>query len=98
MDEQPIRTLTFASYKADVYSTNFPGEFRIVYVDGRGKTLEETSLTGISTYRQRESEIITRLRQLHEGAESSGIGRIEEAKEYPQSAGSPFPSFLTATA
>ena len=81
MDEQPIRTLTFASYKADVYSTNYPGEFRIIYVDGLGNALEEMSLTGISTYRQRESEIVSRLRQLHESAESSGSRESEEAEE-----------------
>jgi hypothetical protein len=97
MDEQPIRTLTFANYKAEVYSTNFPGEFRIIYVDGLGKTLEETPLTGISTYRQRETEIIARLRQLHEGTHSSDICQVENAEEYSQPASPSFPASLSAT-
>lgn len=82
MDEQIVGTLTFADYKADIYSTSAPGEFRIVYLDSSGKTLEEAPLTGISTYRQRETEITDRLRQLHAGARPSQTPDLGDAGEY----------------
>lgn len=82
MNEQLVGTLTFAEYKADVYSASTPGEFRIVYQDASGKVLEEAPLTGISSYRQRESEIIDRLRQLHEGAQPPKTPYLGDAGEY----------------
>lgn len=82
MNEQLVGTLTFAEYKADIYSTSTPGEFRIVYQDPSGKILEEGPLTGISTYRQRETEIIDRLRQLHEGARPSKTPYLGDPGEY----------------
>lgn len=67
MNEEPIGTLTYSNYKADIYSTQLPGEFNIIYRDSSGKTVEEAPLTGVSTYRQRESEIRDHLQQLAEG-------------------------------
>lgn len=82
MDEQLVGTLTFADYKAEIYSTSASGEFRVVYLDASGKTLEEAPLTGISTYRQRETEITDRLRQLHEGAQPAQTPYLGDAGEY----------------
>ncbi len=65
---QLVGTVTYGDYKAEVFSTNLPGEFRVAYQNGGGETLEEAPLTGISSYRQRESEISCRLKELAEGA------------------------------
>ena len=67
MAAQLVGTLTHGAYKAQVFSTSLPGEFRVAYCDGDGKTLEESPLTGISSYRQREAEINDRLRELADG-------------------------------
>jgi hypothetical protein len=82
MDEQPVGTLTFAGYRAQVYSTNTPGEFRVIYQDPSGNTLEEAPLTGISTYRQREPEILARLKQLKEGTPPSKTPDLGDPGEY----------------
>lgn len=68
MDEQLVGTLTYRNYKAEVFSTSTPGEFNVVYQDAAGKQIEKAPLTGISSYKQRESEIVDRLRELHDGA------------------------------
>jgi hypothetical protein len=64
MDEQLVGTLNFENYRADIFSTSAPGEFRVVYLDASGKTVEVAPLTGISTYHQRESEIVEHMREL----------------------------------
>ena len=82
MDAQLVGTLSYQDLKADVYSTSAPGEFRIVYLDASGKQLEEAPLTGISTYKQREAEIIDRLRQFSEGAKPAETPYQGDAGEY----------------
>ncbi len=82
MDEQQVGTLSVEGYKAQVYSTSTPGEFRVIYQDPAGKTLEEAPLTGISTYRQREPEILARLQELHDGAPPSRAPDLGDAGEY----------------
>ncbi|HSU58978.1 MAG TPA: hypothetical protein VLI55_06675 [Bryobacteraceae bacterium] len=68
MDEELVATLTLGDLKADVYSLSIPGEFKVIYRAGGGRILEESPLNGISTYKQREPEIMARLKQLAEGA------------------------------
>jgi hypothetical protein len=82
MDEQQVGTLTFSGYTAQVYSTKTPGEFRVIYQDPGGKTLEEAPLTGISTYHQRESEILARLRQFRDGAPPAPTPYLGDPGEY----------------
>ena len=82
MDEQQVGTLTFSGYTAQVYSTKTPGEFRVIYQDPGGKTLEEAPLTGISTYHQRESEILARLRQFRDGAPPVPTPYLGDPGEY----------------
>lgn len=82
MDEQLVGTLTYHDYKADVYSSSVPGEFRIVYRDPGGKELEQAPLTGISTYHQRENEILQRLHKLSEGAPPRRTPDLGDAGEY----------------
>jgi hypothetical protein len=71
MEAQLVATLGDSQFKADIYSLSMPGEFRVVYRDSSGKVLEEGLLTGISTYKQREPEILARLHELAQGAEPS---------------------------
>ncbi len=68
MEEQLVGTLKHGEYKAEIFSTSMPGEFKVVYVDPGGKTIEEAPLTGISTYKMRETEIGDQLRKLAHGA------------------------------
>ena len=82
MDEQLVGTLSYGNYKAEIFSTSMPGEFKVSYQDASGKQLEEVPLTGISSYKQREGEITTRLRQLSEGAKPQSEPDRGDAGEY----------------
>ncbi len=82
MDAQHVATLNYKNCQADIYSTGAPGEFKVIYRDGNGNTLEEAPLTGISTYKQREAEIVDRLRALCEGARPARTPDQGDAGEY----------------
>lgn len=82
MDEQLVGTLSFGDYKANVYSLNVPGEFKVVYTDPSGHALEESPLTGISSYHQREHEIYQRLRELSQGARPPDSSNLADPGEY----------------
>ncbi|MBV8069999.1 MAG: hypothetical protein JO270_08860 [Acidobacteriaceae bacterium] len=82
MDEQLVGSLEYGNYKASVYSSNVPGEFKVVYSDPTGHALEEAPLTGISTYHQREQEIYKRLRELSQGAHPRRNPDRGDAGEY----------------
>lgn len=82
MDEQLVGTLDYQAYKADVYSSEVPGEFKVIYRDPSGKEVEEAPLTGISSYKQREAEIMDRLRQFSEGAQPAKTPYQGDSGEY----------------
>ena len=82
MDQQSVATFEYSGLKAEVYSCDLPGEFKIIFQDASGKTIEETPLTGVSTYRQREGEIMERLRQLSEGKTSAPPPDLASSGEY----------------
>lgn len=82
MDAQMVGTLNYQDWKAEIYSTSVPGEFRVVYLDPSGTEMEEAPLTGISTYKQREGEIIDRLRQFSTGAKPDKTPYQGDAGEY----------------
>jgi hypothetical protein len=82
MDTQLVGTLSYGDFKADIYSTSAPGEFKIIYHDASGNPIEEAPLTGISTYKQREAEILDRLRQFSEGAQPAKTPYLGDAGEY----------------
>ncbi len=82
MDGQLVGTVTHGDFKAEVYSTNLPGEFHVVYQDPAGHTLEEAPLTGISSYHQRASEISSRLQELAVGAPAQDTPYQGDAGEY----------------
>ena len=79
---EPIATLTSGDYKAEVYSSELPGEFKIRFLDGAGNLLEETTMTGVSTYRQRESEILEHLQSLMVGAGTAPPVNLSSPGEY----------------
>ncbi len=82
MEEELVATLTLGGLKADVYSLSIPGEFKVIY-RGRGdETIEEAPLTGISTYKQREPEIMARLKQLSAGAKPNPNPVLGDPGEY----------------
>ena len=82
MDAQLVGTLTYSEYKAEIYSTELPGEFRVSYQNPEGKQLEEAPLTGISSYKQRETEITERLKELAGGAAPNDSTHLGDAGEY----------------
>ncbi len=82
MDAQLVDTFTEADLQAEIYSTNLPGEFKVIYRDAAGHQLEEVPLTGISTYKQREPEIRARLHALKEGAKIRSTPDRGDAGEY----------------
>ncbi len=76
-----VGTLSHGEYTAEVFSTNIPGEFKVVYQDASGKQLEEAPLTGISSYRQRENEIREHLSRLAHG-ETTAVPDLGDPGEY----------------
>jgi hypothetical protein len=82
MDEQLVRTLTRGDWTAEIYSLSMPGEFDVVYRNNQGNEVERVTVTGISSYHQREAEIITHLEQLQKGNLSAAKPDLEDAGEY----------------
>jgi hypothetical protein len=80
--EEPVGTLTYSDLRADIYTTSLPGEFKVVYRDSAGSPLAEESLSGVSTYRQRESEILGRLQQLSEHGALASDSELADSGEY----------------
>ncbi len=78
----PIATLTSGAYKAEIYSNDLPGEFTIRFLDSAGSLLESTTLSGVSTYRQREDEIRTRLDAFAAGTTPPDPADLSSAGEY----------------
>lgn len=77
MEGEVVATLTHDDFKAEIYSLNIPGEFKVIYSSPAGEIVEEQTITGISSYHQRQPEIVTRLHDLSRGAaphRSSGFG------------------------
>lgn len=82
MDEQLVGTLRAGRYKAEVFSLSIPGEFRVEYHGPGNVKIEEDMLAGISTYKQREHEIVARLNELAAGATARGDRDAGDAGEY----------------
>lgn len=82
MDGELVATLTHNGFKAEVYSLSIPGEFKVVYSSPGGEMIEEKPLTGISSYKQREPEIMARLKQLSKGAAPAKTPDRGDAGEY----------------
>jgi hypothetical protein len=78
----PIATLHQGGYKAEVYSSDLPGEFTIRFLDGQDQVLESINMTGVSTYRQRESEILDRLRSFAAGKSPGDAAELSASGEY----------------
>lgn len=81
-EAEPIATLTSGVFKAEIFSGELPGEFTIRFLDGAGSVLEETKMSGVSTYRQRESEILERLQTFALGEEPAEPADLSASGEY----------------
>ncbi len=64
-----LTTLTQGDFKVEIFSSDLPGEFTLRFLDGAGQLLEESKLSGVSSYRQREPEIMQRLQAFAGGVE-----------------------------
>jgi hypothetical protein len=82
MEGELVATLTLDDFKADIYSLSIPGEFKVIYSAPDGKILEKSPLTGISSYKQREPEIMARLKQLSKGAKPASVPDRGDPGEY----------------
>lgn len=82
MENQLVGQIKHGEYRADVYSEALPGEFRVVFYDPAGKKLEEDRLSGISSYHQREGEILKRVSELAHGAAPRRVPDLGDAGEY----------------
>ena len=82
MDEQLVHTLTRGDWSVAIYSMSMPGEFEVVYRNGQGDEVERATVTGVSSYHQREAEIIKRLEQLRKGDFSAAKPDLDDAGEY----------------
>lgn len=65
--DTPLATVEHGTCKAEIYETALPGQFSIRYYDAVGTMVAEEELTGVSTYKQREKEIMERIQQICEG-------------------------------
>lgn len=76
-----LATLENGGCKAEIYETALPGQFSIHYCDREGQLVAEEPLTGVSTYHQREQEILTRIQELCLGRDIKP-GQLSDAGEY----------------
>lgn len=76
-----LATLEQGKCKAEIYETALPGQFCVRYYDSAGTMVNEDELTGISTYKQREDEIMQRLQTLCVG-EAVKSGQLSDPGEY----------------
>jgi|GEM_PF-3918402 len=67
--EVHLATIEEGLCKAEIYETAMPGQFSIRYCSQDGSVVAEEPLTGVSTYKQRELEIRSRLNELCAGRE-----------------------------
>jgi hypothetical protein len=81
-ETQLVGTLTDAGYKAEIFSTNMPGEFKVIYQNPHGEHLEEAPLTGISSYKQRQNEILEHLHKLAHGEALPQVPDLGDSGEY----------------
>jgi hypothetical protein len=79
--DSPIATLEEGTCLAEIFETAMPGQFTIRYRTQDGSILAEESLTGVSSYKQREPEIRSRLSKVCKG---NGIdeGTLSDSGEY----------------
>jgi hypothetical protein len=79
--EGPIATLEEGTCMAEIFETAMPGHFTIRYRTQDGSVLAEESLTGVSSYKQREAEIRSRLSKVCKG-HVIDEGTLSDSGEY----------------
>jgi hypothetical protein len=82
MEQRLVGTLEHNHYKAEIYSTDIPGEFKVRYRKPNWKVIHEVPLTGISSYKQREHEIEEQLHRYAHGVKEEVAPDLEDAGEY----------------
>ncbi len=82
MDEQLVDTFKRGDWSAEIYSMSLPGEFEVVYRNSQGDEVERMTVTGVSSYHQRENEILARLEHLRKGGGSGEKPDLGDAGEY----------------
>lgn len=80
--DTPLATLEGSGCTAEIYEQAMPGQFTVRYRKASGEVLEEEELTGVSTYRQRESEIREHLDQICAGLKPKDPDAMAAAGEY----------------
>lgn len=81
MEEQLVHTYTREGWTAEVYSLSMAGEFQVVYRDGGGREVQRVTITGVSTYHQREEEILCQLEDLQTGVPADN-SKLQDSGEY----------------
>ncbi len=79
--EEPLATLEDDGCKAEIYESALPGSFTVRYRNEKGEVIAEESLTGVSTYRQREKEIRERLHEIRHGGQPESA-TLADSGEY----------------
>ena len=77
----PLTTLVRGTCKAEIYEAALPGQFLVRYYDGKDVLLAEEELSGVSTYKQREAEILERIEELCKGDNPDSAG-LADSGEY----------------
>ncbi|MBV8817745.1 MAG: hypothetical protein JO022_05255 [Acidobacteriaceae bacterium] len=77
----PLATLEQGGCKAEIYEEALPGQFSIRYFGPAGVMLAEEPLTGVSSYHQREQEILARLQELCAGGQPASA-ELSDPGEY----------------
>ncbi len=80
--ETPLATIEGSGCSAEIYEQALPGQFTVLYKSAAGEVLEEAELTGVSTYRQRESEIRDHLDQICAGLRPKDPDALASSGEY----------------
>ena len=77
----PLATFERGTCKAEVYESAMPGQFSIQYYNAAGTLLLEEPLTGVSSYKQREDEILARIEELCQGGNPDSAA-LSDSGEY----------------
>lgn len=78
---ESLAKLELGGCSANIYELEMPGQFSIQYCDASGKVLAEEQLSGVSSYRQREDEIMERLKTVCAGGKPAP-DELDDSGEY----------------
>lgn len=81
----PLAKLEDGTCVAEIFETAMPGQFTVRYSRQDGTVLAEESLTGVSSYKQREQEIRSRLSKVCQGdrIDEGHLSTPENTEQHP---------------